>query len=258
LSSAPNTHHNNGEGDLMPGDPDATSAGGGQGSPVDADQSFPWSATMGNGIQASTSMAENYYHVHVFLGLIVNPTTFDAKNNEIAIPDGIGMVNPVGDFQDTDPSAPSYNTCTGTNPNVANFECYADSFYYIHTHDPSGAIHLEAPAPTCGAVTNYTVPCNTSVFTLGNVLDVWGISISPNNFGHYTGPVGVYVSPQKYAPCGSTSSGGACYTPSNEYTQFTGDPRTIHLYSHTVVWIVVGAQPPQPSALPNIQWFLSF
>lgn len=222
LTSAPNTHGNNGEGDLMSGDPGALPQGGGQGQTVD-------------GIPSATSMSHNY-HVHAYLGLIVN-------GQQIAIPDAIGMINPVGD-------SPSSNPCTGGAP---NFECYADGYYYIHTHDPSGAIHLEAPSPICGKASNYATPCNMSLFTLGNVFDVWGISISPSNFGPFNGPVSIYTSPLQFVSCGSANP---CYTPSTAYSLYTGDPTAIPLYSHTVVWIVVGTPPDRASSLPNVEWFL--
>lgn len=223
-SSAPNTHNNSGEGDLEPGDPGATAQGGGQGAVVD-------------GIPTATTMS-NEYHVHAFLGLYVN-------GQEIAIPDGIGMINPFGDFQATDPSG-----CTG---GANNFECYADAFYYIHTHDASGEIHLEAPSTNPCGVQNgvYVGPCNYSLFTFGQLLDIWGISLTANNFGPFAGPVQIYTSPIKYVPC---PGAGACYTPSNTYSLYTGDPTQIALYSHSVIWILVGSGNPTGSSLPNIQW----
>jgi hypothetical protein len=226
LSSAPNTHNNKGEGDLLGSDPGALPQGGGQGADVDQ-------------IPSAVSMSDNY-HVHAFVGIMVN-------GQRIALPDGIGMVNPFGDFQTTD-------ACTGGTP---NFECYADAFYYMHTHDASGAVHMEAPSPVCGKAANYANNCDMSLFTLGNFLDIWGISLSANNFGPYAGPVSVYTSPLKYNACNST--GNACYTASNTYSLYTaGDPHGIPLYSHTVVWIVVGSQPARPADLPNIEWYLSF
>jgi hypothetical protein len=222
LSSAPNTHNNTGEGNLEPGDPGALPQGGGQGPAID-------------NIPTATTMPNNY-HVHAFLGLYVN-------GQEIAIPDGVGMVNPFGDFN-------SDNPCT---QGLNNFECYADLFYYMHTHDASGVIHMEAPSPTCGVASGFATPCNMSQFTLGNFLDIWGISSSPMNFGPFAGPVTVYTSPLQYAPCPSS---GNCYTGSNLYSLYTGDPRNIPLFSHTVVWILVGSGNPAGSSLPNIQWFV--
>jgi hypothetical protein len=232
LSSAPNTHHNGGEGDLEPGDPGAQPGGGGQDQVVDSTQSFPW----GDGIPVAKTMSDNY-HVHTFLGLYVN-------GQEIAIPDGIGMVNPFGDFSASDP-------CTGGAP---NFECFADEFYYMHTHDASGIVHMEGPMPVCGGWQQPPAPPCPTIFTLGNFLDVWGITISPANFGPFTGPVTIYTSPLGvFNPC----SGSPCYTGSNTYSLYTGDPRAIPLQSHTVIWILVGSGNPTGSSLPNVQWFVA-
>lgn len=215
-TSAPNDHNNAGEGDLMPGDPGATAQGGGQGATID-------------GIPCEISMSNNY-HVHVFLGIIDN-------GQEIAVPDGIGMVDPSGEF-----------TING----APNQETYANCFYYMHTHDASGMVHLEAPSPTCGQPVNWNPPCNMSIFTFGNLLDIWGISISPANFGPFSGPVSIYATPQQQIPCGG---GTACYTPSSDYSLYTGDPTQIQLYSHMAIWIVIGTPPATPQALPNIEWY---
>ena len=228
-SSAPNKHNNPGEGDLMPGDPGALPQGGGQGATID-------------GIPTAASMSDQY-HIHVFLGLYVN-------GQEIAIPDGIGMVDPFGDFTSSDP-------CTS---GVPNFECYADGFYYIHTHDASGEVHLEAnSSQPCGVQNGvWTGPCNYSMFNFGQLLDIWGISISSNNFGPFNGPVQIYTSPLQFVPC---SGGNACYTGSNTYSLYPWDGtqaslQNLALYSHVVIWIVVGNGNPTGSALPNIQWVL--
>jgi hypothetical protein len=226
LSSAPNNHGNAGEGDLMPGDPGAQPQGGGQGAMVD-------------GIPTAATMSDNY-HVHAFLGLYVN-------GQEVAIPDAIGMVDPFGDFD-------SNNPCTG---GANNFECYADGygqtggFYYMHTHDASGMIHMEAPSPVCHQPPTYQPPCNMSIFTFGNFLDIWGISLTPNNFGPFQGPVQIYTGPTGYQAC---TNQGACYSPSNQYTLYTGDPTQIQMYSHTVIWILVGMGNPTGASLPNIEW----
>jgi hypothetical protein len=231
LTSATNTHGEAGEGDLTSSDPGAQPGGGGQGAIVDGNQTFPW----GNGIPSAITMPVAY-HVHVFLGLYVN-------GQEIAIPDGIGMVNPY-------PDSNSSNPCTGGQD---NFTCYADLFYYTHTHDPSGAIHLEAPSPNCNNPPAFS--CTMSVFTLGNVFDVWGISISSSNFGPFNGPVTIYSSPLKYTEC--QAGAPACYTPSNTYSLYTGDPRAIPLFSHVAIWILVGSGNPTGSSLPNVQWELA-
>lgn len=223
LTSAQNTHNNAGEGNLLPGDPDASAMGGGQGDPVD-------------GVPSAATMSENY-HVHAFLGLIVNGT-------EITIPDAAGFVNPFGDYPTSDP-------CTG---GYINTECWGSAIYEMHTHDPSGLIHMEAPSPVCNPdVQGSTPPCNMSIFTLGQFFDIWGLSFNPGfagNFGRFQGPMTVYTSPLQYAGCARA----LCKTESTSYTQYTGDPRAIQLYSHTAVWIVIGTPPSSPSSLPNIIW----
>jgi len=124
----------------------------------------------------------------------------------------------------------------------------------MHTHTPDGVVHMEAPSPVCGDWQQPPAgPCPTE-FTFGNFLDVWGISISPNNFGPFSGPVTIYTSPLgAFNPC----TVSACYTGSNTYSLYTGDPAAIPLNSHTVVWILVGSGNPTGSSLPNIEWYIA-
>jgi hypothetical protein len=92
-----------------------------------------------------------------------------------------------------------------------------------------------------------------SIFTLGQFFDIWGVSVNPGtngNFGRFQGPMTVYTSPLQYAGCAHA----LCETYSTSYTQYNGDPHAIQLYSHTVVWIVIGTPPASPSSLPNIIW----
>ena len=217
-TSAPNDHGNSGAGDLEPGDPGATTQGGGQGSPVD-------------GISCDPSMSGNY-HVHFFVGLYVN-------GSEIAIPAGIGMVDPY-----------PQQTWNGIPNQIPAATC----FYHIHTHDASGEVHMEAPSPTCGAASSNNTPCDTSIFALGNFLDVWGISMSLTNFGPFQGPVQIYTTPPGYNYYTGCNGTVPCTTPSTAYSLYTGDPRQIALYSHTTIWILVGTGNPTGAALPNIAW----
>jgi hypothetical protein len=217
LTSAKNTHGNTGEGNLMPNDPDATAQGGGQGQTVDG--ITPGATTSG------------HYHVHAFIGLFVN-------GKEITIPDAIGFVNPFGDF-------PPTNSCTG---GYINTECFGTFIYDLHTHDPSGMLHMESASPTCS-------PCTISIFKVGTFFDIWGVSVNPGplgNFGRFKGQLTVYTSPLQYAGCAAA----LCVTPSTSYSMYTGDPRTIPLYSHTAVWFVVGT-PMSASSLPNVEWLIA-
>jgi len=59
--------------------------------------------------------------------------------------------------------------------------------YWLHTHDDSGLIHIEAPG---------------GAFTLADFFAVWGQPLSPTRVGPYSGQVRAYVNgaPYKGAP----------------------------------------------------------
>jgi hypothetical protein len=81
--------------------------------------------------------------------------------------------------------------------------------YYIHTHDRSGKIHIEAPA--------------AGTFTLGQYFAIWGQPLTASNVAGITG-----MTPTVYI------------TENGTVTQFTGDPATIALQSHRHIAIVLG------------------
>jgi len=173
------------------------------------------------------------YHVHSFLGIYYN-------GSEVALPDGLGFADPLGDQ--------TFNTGNVSIPNWTN---QASTCYYeMHTHDASGTIHQEAfpPSPT-GAQFG-------SAFTLGDFLAVWGIAVSPTNWGPLNGPVTIYTS-------GQVARGGPKTDPevgSNTYTLYCTlcDPNTVaglRLYSHEVVWVLVGSGNPTGSSLPNVAFY---
>jgi hypothetical protein len=88
---------------------------------------------------------------------------------------------------------------------TASLDCH----YYIHTHDRSGKIHVEAPA--------------SGTFTLGQFFAIWGQPLSATNVAGITGmPQTVYI------------------TENSTVTQFTGNPATIELASHRHIAIVLG------------------
>lgn len=233
ISSARNQHNNAGEGDLEPNDPGALPQGGGQG---------PVGAGFVDNIPCNQTMSSDY-HVHLFVGIMYN-------GQEIALPDAIGIDDPFGEFTDnTDPQHP-----------IPNQEIYGDCFYFVHTHDASGLVHLEAPsswtgAPPCSGAANppYSTLCTQSYFTLADLLNVWGLSMTQSNFGPLVGPVSVYSTPDGYWQCNP----GPCYRSSNQY-QLVADPgvqgQNVKLWMHSVIWIVVGTQPNRPASLPNIEW----
>jgi hypothetical protein len=114
---------------------------------------------------------------------------------------------------------------------------------------------MESSSPVCGNASPDPAanPCNMSIFTLGQFFQIWGVSVNSGmagNFGRFHGPMTVYTSPLQYAGCAKA----LCKTLSTSYTRYDGDPSTIPLYSHTVVWIVIGTPPSSASSLPNISW----
>lgn len=87
--------------------------------------------------------------------------------------------------------------------------------YWIHTHDASGIIHIEAPDIS---------PPQGGPYTLGMVFDIWGQPLDRNNVAGLAGPVTVYVNGEKY----------------------DGDLRTIPLGAHQEITLEVGTPTVSP------------
>ena len=161
----------------------------------------------------------NTYHGHAFVGIIIN-------GRQYAIPDGVGMYKPGGDI---------------TYAGFTNWTEYATScYYYLHTHDASGVIHMES---------SQNVPVSTSIFTLGNFFDVWGMPLSSSRIGPFTGPVTAYVAQVPIHTPQITSP---------DYVTYSGDPATIPLKSHTTVWLQIGPKVYTPSQLPVLNYWESY
>jgi len=103
-----------------------------------------------DGIQCETSEQVGL-HIHSHLVLFV-------RGKQIQIPKLVGIV----------PTGPQ----TGC-------------LYWIHTHDESGIIHIEAPEP--------------HDYALGNFFDIWGEDLRPDGIGPYDGAVTAFVNGAKYA-----------------------------------------------------------
>ena len=129
-----------------------------------------------DGIECGTGMEAPSYHIHVHLSLYVN-------GEQLAIPKAIGVMNPqlAGDF-------------------VISGSC----FYWVHTHDATGIIHVEPP-------TQIEV-------TLGEFFDLWGEPLSRTGVAGYSGAVTVIVDGEEY----------------------TGDPRDIVFEAHKQIALEVG------------------
>ena len=133
-----------------------------------------------DGIPCAPSMILNMYHVHLYLGLIVNGT-------QIAVPDQIGLNVP--------------------GPIQSGFTATAHCYYEIHTHDTSGMIHIESPS---------TASLGSSIYTLGTMLDVWGMPVGPNGVGPFSGTVRAFVDHAALTALTADS-----------YTEYIGDPNAI-------------------------------
>ena len=104
-----------------------------------------------DGIKAN-SMEALAYHIHAHLSII-------DKGHEIAIPAGIGITPPL---------------------QIQNgFVSNGAAYYWLHTHDATGIIHIESPVH--------------KIFTLGQFFDIWGMPLSKNNVAGFKGKVLVYV-----------------------------------------------------------------
>lgn len=140
-----------------------------------------------------------HYHAHLTLLYRGVPTT---------VPMGIGI--PGGQ---QDPNS--------TTPYVSTGNC----FYWLHTHDDSGVIHVEAPRSDA-----------SRVFTLGDFFQVWGQPISSNQIATLK------------------------VDPSNQLKMwvngkpYTGNPAAIPLTAHGQIVMEIGApfqQPPPSYTFPS-------
>jgi hypothetical protein len=125
------------------------------------------------------------FHIHAHLAVYVN-------GEQHSIPLGIGVLPPLRLVQ------------TGDGPFVVG----GAAFYWLHTHDASGVIHIESPVPRR--------------YTLGEFFDLWGQPLGRFHVGPARGPVTALVD-------GAVSG---------------GDPRDIPLEAHSVIQLNVGATVP--------------
>jgi hypothetical protein len=144
-----------------------------------------------DGVVGSNEMENLAYHIHAHLTIYVNGVQ---KN----LPYGVGIIPPY-----------SLDTSSGS-PFVSGGSAY----YYLHTHDETGIIHIESP--------------NDHVYTLGNFFDVWKQPLSRTQVGPDKGTVTVYV----------------------DGKVFSGDPSTITLTKYKNIQLDVGTNVP----FKNFSW----
>ena len=121
----------------------------------------------------------NSFHHHVQLSMFVN-------GEQIALPKGTGMKDP------------------HNNPFIYHAAC----FYFLHTHDRTGIIHIE--------------PRTDTTYNLKNYFAVWGMPLSTTGFAGYTGAVSVYI---------------------NGTLQPGMDPRTVTFSPFEQITLVIGTPP---------------
>ncbi|MEP7064517.1 MAG: hypothetical protein ABI889_00660 [Gemmatimonadota bacterium] len=118
-------------------------------------------------------------HLHVHLSLIADGT-------QRAVPLGVGVDNPFV---------------------IQNFVVAAGCYYWLHTHDATGIVHIEAPV--------------TTPFNLEQFFDIWGQPLSRTNVAGFSGNVTAYV----------------------DSTLYDGDLSAIDFTAHKQITLIVGTVP---------------
>jgi hypothetical protein len=166
-----------------------------------------------DGIPCDQNEYLNDYHVHAYLGIVYH-------GKQVAIPPAIGLIHP-------GPKENGYITTAGC-------------FYFIHTHDASGIVHVEDKknfAPTA------------TVHPFGDVLDIWGVKLTSDTLGDLKGPVSAYV--------GNESKIGQLTV--NSYTKIRVDGvRPLKIRSHEVLWLVVDSPGINARKLPPVTFYMEY
>lgn len=151
----------------------------------------PPAGASGEPVQGVECQAFEQFEMHVHSHLAVF-----ADGQPLAIPGSVGQVPPLTEIPG--PLGPSFFSQS----------CY----YWLHTHDETGTIHLEGPFG--------------SSFTLGQLFAIWGQPLDRTQVGPRQGTVTAFVDGRR----------------------FRGDPRDIPLGDHTQIQLDVGKPvvPPQP------------
>jgi hypothetical protein len=130
-----------------------------------------------DGIACDTSTPVQHIHAHL---------TLIADGTQRAIPSAIGVNNPFI---------------------VENFVVAAGCYYWLHTHDATGFIHVEAPV--------------TTTFNLGQFFAIWGQPLSRTNVGGFSGTVTAYI----------------------DSTKYDGDLSALDFQAHRQITLIVGTVP---------------
>jgi hypothetical protein len=145
-----------------------------------------------HGIQCNSG-EQTVYHIHAHLAVFVNGA-------QRTVPYGIGI-----------PGGTAAPEAAG-GPYVGSGKC----FYWLHSHDQSGVIHIESPV--------------RKLYTLGDYFAIWGQPLAGGQVGPAKGTLTAYVNG----------------------TRYTGDPRSITLNAHTLIQLDIGTNvPPRSFTFPS-------
>ena len=79
------------------------------------------------------------------------------------------------------------------------------------------------------------------------MLDVWGMPVGPNGVGPFNGNVRTFVD---RVPLKALTA--------NSYTEYTGDPNAIPLYSHEAIWLEIGPAYVLPPNIPAVDFYTEY
>ena len=145
---------------------------------------------------SSNDMEQLVFHIHAHLAIYVN-------GEQKLIPYGVGIVPPY-----------QLQTIPAGNPSAgSSFVGGGSKFYWLHTHDETGVIHIESP--------------KQETFTLGQFFDEWGQQLGPDVVGPAHGHVTVLVNGKV----------------------FTGNPRDVPLTKHAEIQLEVGTPLVAPESI---------
>lgn len=144
-----------------------------------------------HGIQCNSG-EQTVYHIHAHLAVFVNGA-------QHTVPYGIGI-----------PGGTAAPEATG-GPYVGSGTC----FYWLHSHDQSGVIHIESPVQ--------------KLYTLGDYFAIWGQPLAAGQVGPAKGTLTVYVDGKRYV----------------------GNPASITLTARKLIQLDVGTDvPPRSYTFP--------
>ena len=99
-------------------------------------------------------------------------------------------------------------------------------------------IHVESASTASDA---------TTMYPLGYAFDIWGIKVGPDNVGPFAGQVRTFVDK---VPLKTLVA--------NSYTEYTGNPASIPIYSHEAVWLEVGPTFVLPPSIPAVRFYTEY